>query len=71
MIEIYVDGSAINNENPNVPTLGGVGVAIIEDGRVHGVRIKVSNHTLQDSQFPLNLKQTTKIFCCLSQAALV
>lgn len=59
MIEIYVDGSAINNENPNVPTLGGVGVAIIEDGRVHGVRIKVSNHTLQDSQFPLNLKQTT------------
>ncbi len=59
MIEIYVDGSAINNENPNVPTLGGVGVAIIEDGRILGVRIKVSNHTLQDSQFPLNLKQTT------------
>lgn len=65
MIEIYVDGSAINNENPNVPTLGGVGVAIIEDVRlysergVHGVRIEVSNHTLQDSQFPLNLKQTT------------
>lgn len=27
-IDIYVDGSAINNENPNVPTLGGVGVLI-------------------------------------------
>jgi len=27
-IDIYVDGSAINNENPNVPTLGGVGVFI-------------------------------------------
>ncbi len=25
-IEFYVDGSAINNENPNVPTLGGIGV---------------------------------------------
>lgn len=25
-IEFYVDGSAINNENPNVRTLGGVGV---------------------------------------------
>lgn len=27
-IDIYVDGSAINNENPNVPTLGGVGVFV-------------------------------------------
>jgi ribonuclease HI len=26
-IAIYVDGSAINNENPNTPTLGGIGVA--------------------------------------------
>tara|TARA_B100001564_G_C20669731_1_gene685585 strand:+ start:1861 stop:2430 length:570 start_codon:yes stop_codon:yes gene_type:complete len=25
-IEFYVDGSAINNENPNVRTLGGIGV---------------------------------------------
>ena len=57
MLEIYVDGSAINNENPNKPTLGGVGVAIIEDGNVTGVRVEVSNHTLED--FPLDLKQTT------------
>tara|TARA_Y100000992_G_C21174205_1_gene447459 strand:+ start:54 stop:581 length:528 start_codon:yes stop_codon:yes gene_type:complete len=57
MLEIYVDGSAINNENPNVPTLGGVGVAMIEDGNVTGVRVEVSNHTLED--FPLDLKQTT------------
>ena len=57
MIEIYVDGSAINNENPNKPTLGGVGVAMIEDGNVTGVRVEVSNHTLKD--FPLDLKQTT------------
>ena len=57
MIEIYVDGSAINNENPNKPTLGGVGVAMIEDGNVTGVRVEVSKHTLED--FPLDLKQTT------------
>ena len=57
MLEIYVDGSAINNENPNKPTLGGVGVAMIEDGNVTGVRVEVSNHTLKD--FPLDLKQTT------------
>ena len=57
MLEIYVDGSAINNENPNKPTLGGVGVAMIEDGNVTGVRVEVSNHTLED--FPLDLKQTT------------
>ena len=57
MLEIYVDGSAINNENPNVPTLGGVGVAMIEEGNVTGVRVEVSNHTLED--FPLDLKQTT------------
>ena len=25
-IEYYVDGSAINNENPNVRTLGGIGI---------------------------------------------
>ena len=48
MLEIYVDGSAINNENPNKPTLGGVGVAMIEDGNVTGVRVEVSNHTLKD-----------------------
>ena len=57
MLEIYVDGSAINNENPNKPTLGGVGVAMIEEGNVTGVRVEVSNHTLKD--FPLDLKQTT------------
>ena len=57
MLEIYVDGSAINNENPNKPTLGGVGVAMIEDGNVTGVRVEVSKHTLED--FPLDLKQTT------------
>ena len=57
MLEIYVDGSAINNENPNKPTLGGVGVAMIEDGNVTRVRVEVSKHTLED--FPLDLKQTT------------
>ena len=63
MIEIYVDGSAINNENPNKPTLGGVGVAIIgplgpdKGGEVEGIKVEVSNHTLKD--FPLDLKQTT------------
>jgi len=28
IVKIYVDGSAINNENPNVPTLGGVGIGV-------------------------------------------
>ena len=28
IVKIYVDGSAINNENPYVPSLGGVGIGI-------------------------------------------
>jgi len=57
MLEIYVDGSAINNENPNVPTLGGVGVCIIyngnkgswrvEDSKVTGYYYTVSNDMLE------------------------
>ena len=58
MIEIYVDGSAINNENPNKPTLGGVGVAIIEGGGVEGIKVEISNHTILED-YPLDLKQTT------------
>ena len=29
-IKFYVDGSAINNENPNVPTLGGVAIFFVK-----------------------------------------
>ena len=29
-IKVYVDGSAINNENPNVPTLGGVAIFFVK-----------------------------------------
>tara|TARA_B100000073_G_C23680971_1_gene552529 strand:- start:240 stop:809 length:570 start_codon:yes stop_codon:yes gene_type:complete len=32
IVNIYVDGSAINNENPNVPTLGGVGIGVWVQG---------------------------------------
>ena len=28
IVKIYVDGSAINNENPHVPSLGGVGIGV-------------------------------------------
>ena len=63
MIEIYVDGSAINNENPNVPTLGGVGVVMVEDGKViEGRRFEVSSHILRDPLFrvpTIDLKRTT------------
>ena len=58
MIEIYVDGSAINNENPNKPTLGGVGVVIVDDGEVEGIKVEISNHTILED-YPLDLKQTT------------
>ena len=33
IVNIYVDGSAINNENPNVPTLGGVGIGVWVQGQ--------------------------------------
>jgi len=63
MLEIYVDGSAINNENPNVPTLGGVGVVMVEDGKViEGRRFEVSSHILRDPLFrvpTIDLKRTT------------
>ena len=42
MIEIYVDGSAINNENPNKPSLGGVGVCIIYNGKQESWRVEGS-----------------------------
>mgnify|MGYP001323923603 CR=1 FL=1 len=58
MLEIYVDGSAINNENPNKPTLGGVGVVIVDDGEVEGIKVEISNHTILED-YPLDLKQTT------------
>ena len=56
MLEIYVDGSAINNENPNEPTLGGVGMCVIglypdsavKDGEVHGFHFTVANDKLVD-----------------------
>ena len=56
MLEIYVDGSAINNENPNKPTLGGVGMCVIglypdsavKDGEVHGFHFTVANDKLVD-----------------------
>ncbi len=63
MLEIYVDGSAINNENPNKPTLGGVGVVMVEDGKViEGRRFEVSSHILRDPLFrvpTIDLKRTT------------
>lgn len=56
MLTIYVDGSAINNENPNKPTLGGVGICIIgpadsvvANGEVHGFHYTVANDKLVDS----------------------
>ena len=41
MLEIYGDGSAINNENPNVPTLGGVGVATPTDEHVRKEKVEL------------------------------
>ena len=60
MIEIYVDGSAINNENPNIPTLGGVGVVVL--GSIPGqepddYHLTVENHVL--SRNGLELGKTT------------
>ena len=69
MIEIYVDGSAINNENPNIPSLGGVGVCIIyngnkgswrvEDSKVTGYYYTVTNDMLEAPVSGLNLGKTT------------
>ena len=59
MIEIYVDGSAINNENPDKPTLGGVGVVFIEDGKVTRARLGITDHVLDGGLFRLDLQQTT------------
>lgn len=42
MLEIYVDGSAINNENPKIPSLGGVGVCIIYNGKKESWRVEGS-----------------------------
>lgn len=57
MLEIYVDGSAINNENPNKPTLGGVGIcmispkgdSVVANGEVQGFHYTVANDKLVDS----------------------
>ena len=69
MIEIYVDGSTINNENPNIPSLGGVGVCIIyngnkeswrvEDSKVIGYYYTVTNDVLEAPGSGLNLGKTT------------
>jgi ribonuclease HI len=69
MIEIYVDGSAINNENPNIPTLGGVGVCAIYNGKterlwrveskVFGDFYTVTNDVLEAPTSGLNLGKTT------------
>jgi len=60
MIEIYVDGSAINNENPNVPSLGGVGVVVINSSlsqHPDDHHLTVENHVLSPSG--LELGKTT------------
>jgi len=54
MLTIYVDGSAINNENPNIPTLGGVGVLVVGLTAHHET---VENHVLAKSG--LELGKTT------------
>ena len=68
MLEIYVDGSAINNENPNKPTLGGVGMVVIglypdsavKHGEVHGFHFTVANDKLVDlNDRILDLGKTT------------
>lgn len=70
-IEYYVDGSAINNENPNVPTLGGIGVYrrnntenginIITARPDHGSAINVAADgiALRNDTFPLDLGKVT------------
>jgi len=60
MITIYVDGSAINNENPNIPTLGGVGVVVINsffEQHPDDYHLTVENHAL--SPDGLELGKTT------------
>ena len=71
MLEIYVDGSAINNENPNKPTLGGVGMCVIglrpdsvvKHGEVHGFHFTVANDKLvyleDNGMLDINLGKTT------------
>ena len=67
-IEFYVDGSAINNENPNVPTLGGIGVYRrhnTENGTYtaipdHGYAINVhADGRVLDHTIPLDLGKVT------------
>ena len=60
MLEIYVDGSAINNENPNKPTLGGVGVVVINSSlsqHPDDYHLTVENHVLSPNG--LELGKTT------------
>lgn len=69
-IEFYVDGSAINNENPNVRTLGGIGVYrrtntenginIITARPDHGSAINVhADGRVLENTFPLDLGKVT------------
>ena len=60
MLEIYVDCSAINNENPNIPTLGGVGVVVINSvlsQHPDDYHLTVENHVLNGND--LELGKTT------------
>jgi ribonuclease HI len=50
-IEFYVDGSAINNENPNVRTLGGIGVYIHTNSE-NGINIL---NYQKDRRFAINV----------------
>ena len=70
-IEFYVDGSAINNENPNVRTLGGIGVYrrtntenginIITSRPDQGLAINVAADgiALRNETLPLDLGKVT------------
>ena len=64
MIEIYVDGSAINNENPNIPTLGGVGVVVlgsIPGRQPKGYHLTVENHVLEGLELGKTTNNTTEL----------
>ena len=51
-IEIYVDGSAINNENPNVQSLGGVGVCVRLHDPTHNSVEGYSETMRKDASIP-------------------
>jgi len=64
MKEIYVDGSAINNENPNIPTLGGVGVVVINSflsQHPDDYHSTVENHVLEGLELGKTTNNTTEL----------